>query len=84
MLRARDLPRGGVPSARRNKDPAVGHTARVLYAHTLTHNMGALAEAGEAHDICDVEAGLLLNLYKIAQYELAVDKWDNRAEVILN
>jgi hypothetical protein len=46
--------------------------------------MGALAEAGEAHDICDVEAGLLLNLYKIAQYELAVDKWDNRAEVILN
>ena len=46
--------------------------------------MGALAEATEALDICDVEAGLLLNLYKIAQYELTVNKWDNRAEVILN
>jgi hypothetical protein len=30
--------------------------------------MGALAEAGEALDIYDIEAGLLLNLYKIAQY----------------
>ena len=69
---------------KKNKDPAVGHTARVLYAHTLTHNMGAFAEATEALDICDVEAGLLLNLYKIAQYELTVNKWDNRAEVILN
>jgi hypothetical protein len=37
----------------------------------------------EALDICDLEASLLLNLYKMAHYELAVDKWDNFAEVIL-
>jgi hypothetical protein len=39
---------------------------------------------GEALDICDVEAGFLLNLYKKAHYELTVDKWDNPAEVISN
>src|SRR5271166_1791070 len=67
--------------SKKKQRPCCRPAARVLYAHTLTHNMGALAEAGEALDICDLEVGLLLNLYKIAQYELAVDKWDNRAEV---
>jgi len=37
----------------------------------------------EALDIGDLEARVLLNLYKIAHYELAVDKWDNFALAIL-
>lgn len=42
-----------------------------------------MAGIREALDICDLEASLLLNLYKMAHYELAVDKWDNFAEVIV-
>jgi hypothetical protein len=34
----------------------------------------------KAPDVGDLEAGVLLNLYKIAHYKLAVDKWDNFAE----
>jgi hypothetical protein len=34
----------------------------------------------KASDIGDLEAGVLLNLYKIAHHELTVDKWDNFAE----
>jgi hypothetical protein len=45
--------------------------------------MGASAGVREALDIGDLAVGLLLNLYKIAHYELAVDKWDNFAEAIL-
>jgi hypothetical protein len=37
----------------------------------------------EALDIGDLEARVSLNLYKIAHYELAVDKWDNFAFAIL-
>jgi len=41
-----------------------------------------LDRAREAIDNCDFEAGLLLNLYKIAQYEKTVDKWDNFVDAI--
>jgi hypothetical protein len=33
---------------------------------------------------CNFEASVLVSLYKIAQCKLAVDKWDNFAEAILN
>jgi hypothetical protein len=36
----------------------------------------------EALDTCDFEQGLLLNLYKVAHYESAVDKWDNFSRAI--
>ena len=42
-----------------------------------------MARIREALDIGDLEAGLSLSLYKIAHYALAVDKWDNFAEAIL-
>jgi hypothetical protein len=54
-----------------------------LRAHSHSQD-GRLAGVREALDICHVEAGALLNLYKIAHNELTVDKWDNRKEVILN
>jgi hypothetical protein len=36
-----------------------------------------LGRARKAIDNCEFEAGLLPILYKIAQYEKMVDKWDN-------
>ena len=47
-----------------------------------THTRPLVAGIREALDTCDFEQGLLLNLYKVAHYETAVDKWDNFSRAI--
>ena len=74
--------KGGALSARQ-RSPAIATTAGVFYARTLTHTRALVAGLREALDIGDLEEGPLQNLYKIAHYEFAVDKWDNFAEAIL-
>jgi len=46
--------------------------------------MRASARASEELDIFDVAARRSLNLYKVAHYDLTVDKWDNHEEAVLN
>ncbi len=54
---------------------------RVFYL-PHTHARPLVAGIREALDTCDFEQGLLLNLYKVAHYESAVDKWDNFSRAI--
>jgi hypothetical protein len=67
----------------KTKIPGHSHNSRgFVRAHAHSHT-GACGRMREALDIRDLEAPVLLNLYKIAHYELAVDKWDNFALAIL-
>ena len=76
---SRSAKRRSTLSRKRQRSPAIATTAGVLYARTLTHTRALVAGIREAPDIGDLEARVLLHLYKIAHYELAVDKSDNFA-----
>ena len=70
QLRIPDQRKGGALSAR-TKISGRCHNSRSLVTRTLTHTRAFVARIREAPDIGDLEARVLLNLYKIAHYEVA-------------